>query len=170
MQAYAGRIVEEAFTEHRGALVRHLTNVTRDHEAAEDLAQEAFLRLAREVEAGRTPDQPGAWLHRVGTNLAMSRGRHLQVADRRATELAQPSEPPNPESMAVHAELTTAVGAFLEELSTTERRALALAAHGYGGAEIAESLGRSPGATRTLMCRARTKLRGRMVLSGFALG
>ena len=30
---------------------------------------EAFLRLATEIRAGRLPDDPSAWLYRVGANL-----------------------------------------------------------------------------------------------------
>ena len=52
MQGFAMRIVEEAYAAHRDGLVRHLTQVSRDPGVAEELAQEAFLRLAHEVEAG----------------------------------------------------------------------------------------------------------------------
>jgi RNA polymerase sigma-70 factor (ECF subfamily) len=168
MQAISGRIVEAAFTEHRGSLVRHLTFVTRDADAAEDLAQEAFLRLAREIETGRCPDDLGAWLHRVGTNLAMSRGRHLQVVDRREHELSRPSEPDGPEHVVISGELTLAVCAVLAQMSGTERRALTLAANGFRGNEIAATIGRSPGATRTLLCRARAKIREQLQVAGFA--
>src|SRR6266516_6126858 len=68
-----------------------LTQRTRDAEVAQDLAQEAFLRLAREIEAGRQPRDTGAWLRRVGANLAASRGRHLQVVDRHAASLPRPA-------------------------------------------------------------------------------
>ena len=168
MQAYAGQLVEAAFTEHRAALVRHLSSVTRDRDVAEDLAQEAFLRLALEIEAGRTPDDAGAWLHRVGSNLAMSRGRHMQVVDRRAGSLPRPSEPAMPDQVVCNNELAIAMGAVLAQMSGTERRALVLAANGYAGAEIASELGRSPGAVRTLLCRARTKIRIEMQVAGFA--
>jgi len=168
MQAYAGQLVEAAFTEHRAGLVRHLTVVTRDPEVAEDLAQEAFLRLAREVEAGREPDDVAAWLHRVGLNLATSRGRHLQVVDRREAELAPPAMPAGPEEQVVGSELAAAIGLLLAELSGTERRALTMAATGHRGAEIAVSIGRTEGATRTLLCRARSRIREHLALAGFA--
>ena len=168
MQAYAERLVEAAYTEHRSALVRHLTQVTRDAEVAQDLAQEAFLRLAREIEAGRTPDDTGAWLHRVGMNLATSRGRHLQVVDRRADSLPRPAEQPQPDDAMVVGELTAAVGQALADLSGTEQHALVLAAYGFHGEEIAFSINRTPGATRTLLCRARAKIRERVRLAGLA--
>lgn len=168
MQAYAGQLVEAAYTEHKGALVRHLTQVTRDPEVAQDLAHEAFLRLAREIEGGRAPDDAAAWLHRVGMNLATSRGRHLQVVDRRADSLPRPAEPPSPERVVEAGELTAAVGEALAALSGTERHALTLAAYGFDGSEIAYSINRTPGATRTLLCRARAKVRAHVRLLGMA--
>ncbi|MEO5704313.1 MAG: sigma-70 family RNA polymerase sigma factor [Candidatus Limnocylindrales bacterium] len=168
MQAFAEQLVEAAYVEHRAPLVRHLTIVTRDSEVAQDLAHDAFLRLARAVEEGQAPDDAGAWLHRVGVNLAMSRGRHLQVINRRSQSLTQPSAAPNPESILVEGELTEAVAACLTELSGSERHALVLAAYGYGGTEIAASIGRTPGATRTLLCRARGKIRERILTAGLA--
>lgn len=168
MQACAKQSVEAAFVEHHGALVRHLTVITRDSEVAQDLAQEAFLRLTRAVETGAAPDDPAAWLHRVALNLATSRGRHLQVVDRRAAELPRPSDVADPGDIVVEGELARAVGAVLGELSRHEQDALLLAAHGYGGPEIAARIGRTPGATRTLLCRARGKIRDRVVAAGFA--
>jgi RNA polymerase sigma-70 factor, ECF subfamily len=162
-------LVETAWAEHRAGLVRRLTALTRDPDVAEDLAQEAFLRLAREVQAGRTPDAPGAWLHRVGGNLVASWGRHRSVIDRRAGELARPDAPATPESVAVEGERNAALRDALGELSSADRDALVLAANGFHGPEIAASIGRTPGATRTLLCRARSKLRGQLELAGFGL-
>jgi RNA polymerase sigma-70 factor (ECF subfamily) len=161
-------LVEKAFTEHGPALVRHLACITHDESVAEDLAQEAFLRLAGAVSAGTTPEDIAGWLHRVGMNLAASRGRHLQVVGRRAGELPRPSSDPDPEALAVRGELVAAVGSVLGALSQPERRALALAAHGFGASEIAASIGRTPGATRTLLCRARGKIRSQVAAAALA--
>lgn len=162
--------IEAAWTEHRAPLVRRLTALTRDPEVAEDLAQEAFLRLAREVRAGRAPEDAGAWLHRVASNLVNSRGRHLTVVDRRAGDLPRPSAPATPEAVVLEAETSSTLRAALDELAAADRHALILAARGYRGPEIAASLGRTPGATRTLLCRARGKLRGRLQIAGFSPG
>jgi DNA-directed RNA polymerase specialized sigma24 family protein len=43
-----------------------------------------------------------------------------------------------------------------------ERTALLMAAQGVSGIEIADYLGRSPAATRTMMCRARLRLRAEL--------
>lgn len=158
-------IVGSAYLTHSGALQRYLTSLTRDPSSAEDLAQDAFERLTREVREGRVPDDMGGWLHRVGHNLAMSRGRRISVADRRRSELVVSGWAPSPESLTVAGEDQQAVCAVLEGLGSVDRQALVLASHGYRGAEIARSIGRSEIATRTLMCRARAKVRA-LVLAG----
>lgn len=156
-------IVGTAYLTHSGSLRRYLTSLTRDVAAAEDLTHDAFERLTNEVRAGRVPDDLGGWLHRVGHNLAMSRGRRISVADRRRSELVVSGWAPSPESLAVAGEEQRAVGTALEGLGPVDRQALILASHGYHGAEIARSIGRTDLATRTLLCRARAKVRARML-------
>ena len=159
------QIVERAYLDQGGPLLRYLTTLTRDVAAAEDLTHDAFERLMRETREGRVPEDVGGWLHRVGHNLAMSRGRRMSVADRHRSELVVPDWAPSTESLAVAGEDQQAVGAVLEGLGDIDRRALILASHGYRGAEIARSIGRSEVATRTLLCRARAKVRAQ-VLAG----
>lgn len=156
-------IVAAAYWAHAGALRRRLASTTHDAGAAEDLTQEAFIRLVMEVRAGRTPDNIGAWLHRVGFNLAMSRGRHLAVADRQGAELGRQADAPSPEGLMLEAERDDQLQVVLAALAPTDRQALVLAAQGYRVREIATSIGRSDGATRTMMYRARSKLKGAMI-------
>jgi RNA polymerase sigma-70 factor (ECF subfamily) len=162
----ADALVESAYQVHAGPLLRRLTASTRDAAAAEDLTQEAFVRLVIEVRAGHVPDDIGAWLHRVGQNLATSRGRRIAVARRRNGELMRPDSTPSPELLTVEAEAHSSLRAALSELGPADRHALILAAEGYRGPEIARSMGRTDAATRTLLCRARTKLRGLMIQAG----
>jgi RNA polymerase sigma-70 factor, ECF subfamily len=150
---------ESTFTTNHGALLRRLTSLTRDPEVAADLAQEAFVRLAREVEAGRSPESPAAWLHAVAGNLVRSWGRHRSVVERRSTEIQLRPAFGDPETALLRDERARAMQRFLAELTSCERTALLLAAEGYTGLEIADRIGRSPGATRTLMCRARQRVR-----------
>lgn len=158
-------IVGTAYLTHSASLQRYLTSLTRDHACAEDLSQDAFERLLRELRGGRVPKDIGGWLHRVGHNLAMSRGRRISVADRHRSELVVSDWAPSPESLAVASEDQQAVGVVLEHIGAVDRQALILASHGYRGSEIARSIGRSEVATRTLLCRARAKVRAQ-VLAG----
>ena len=62
--------------------------------------------------------------------------------------------------VALDHEASSALAAALGTLPEVTRTALLLAASGYPGAEIAAAIGRSDTATRTMMSRARLKLRG----------
>jgi len=59
------------FDAHAAALALYARQ-WRDGPDADDLVQDAFLALARQA---TVPDQPGAWLHRVVRNAAVSSGR-----------------------------------------------------------------------------------------------
>jgi RNA polymerase sigma-70 factor (ECF subfamily) len=152
-------LVIEAFDRHQGALNGFAIQLTRDPDAAADLVQEAFLRLVREAKAGRAPDNVRAWLYRVVANLATSRGRRVSVAARLQGRLVQDDTAEAPEAGYLEQEMSAEVSRLLTHVSNDERTALLLSAHGFAGAEIAAVLGRTHLATRTLLCRARARLR-----------
>ena len=160
------QLITSAYAAHASTLLRRLTAMTRDAAAAEDLTQEAFARLIQCVRAGRAPDDTGAWLYRVAENLAKSRGRRIAVADRRRHAFSPPADEPSPETLVLEAERNGMLNAAMAAIGPRDRHALILSARGYRGAEIAQSLGRTDGATRTLLCRARTKVRRLMVEAG----
>jgi RNA polymerase sigma-70 factor (ECF subfamily) len=133
--------------------------MTRDRDVAEDLVQESFLRLVKELAADRTPDNIPAWLFRVCTNLATSRGRRVSVAQRfldRSRHRVD-AEPADLETM--RRETNTSLYAGLATLPPDARAALLMAAQGFSGREIAEAIGKSEMATRTMMFRTRERLR-----------
>ncbi len=136
--------------------------VTRDRTIAEDLVQEAFLRLVREARNGRFPDQPRAWLYRVIVNLARSRARRAVVAERWRGLFGRRETVPSPEEHVVGREQRDALGRALAELPLDARTAFLLASDGHSGREVAHLIGKSEGATRTLLWRARRDLRRSM--------
>lgn len=162
----ADKVIEAAYAAHADAVRRGLARYVNDPAAAEDLVQESFIRLVIEVRAGRTPDQVGAWLHRVAYNLAMSRGRRIAVVERHAGDVTRPGAGASPEALTLEAERDAWLRGALATLGGADRQALVLSSQGYRSAEIARSIGRTDGATRTLLCRARTKLRGLILESG----
>lgn len=154
--------VAAAFDTYHAELYSFLRRSTRDERAAEDLLQETFLRLTREVDAGRTPEHLRAWLYRVATNLAVSRGRRVTTAlawiglhGRQAAGEGVES----PEQDVIAREGRTALEAAMASLPTDARTALLLSADGFAGEEIAAAIGRSHAATRTLLTRARIRVR-----------
>jgi RNA polymerase sigma-70 factor (ECF subfamily) len=144
---------------HRAEILGFLVRMTRDREAAEDLLQETFIRLIREGRAGRMPDEVRPWLYRVAANAAISRSRHGAVWTRLVPRLLDRREPGMPDREFLRTERDAELHAALGGLPADARAALLLAAQGFDGQEIAKSIGRTEGATRTLMCRARAQLR-----------
>jgi RNA polymerase sigma factor (sigma-70 family) len=157
------RLMEAAYLEFEPALRRRLTALVRDPATAEDLTQEAFLRLLGEIRADRAPENTGGWLWRVGRNLVTSRGRRIAVADRHRSELVRDIDFASPEIVAIQEEAQSEVISALGVLDRTGLTAVTMAAHGLSAPEIAQSIGRSPNATRTLLCRARARVRAAVV-------
>jgi RNA polymerase sigma-70 factor (ECF subfamily) len=155
-------VVIEAYDAWQRDIHAFLRGATRDAETAEDLTQETFIRLLREVRAGRTPDNVRAWLYTVAANLVTSRGRRLAVAERFKAVLAFRGTGDDPEQDTIRAERRELVQRGLDRLPVDARTALLLSAHGFSGREIARLLGRSEGATRSLLTRARIRLRERL--------
>ncbi len=151
-------IVAAAYDTFERALYAFALGITHSGTAAEDLVQESFLRLVREVQAGRTPDNIRAWLYRVCANLATSRGRRATIATRYLPFLASREVSETPETRHLRHELGAELTAAMAALSPDERTGLLLSAGGFHGAEIAEMIGRTHAATRTMLSRARTKV------------
>jgi len=144
------------------ALFRFVRAATGDDEAAEDVLQEAFVRLIREVAAGRPPDNAHAWLFRVATNLVVSQVRRARTAERHLADFDHDLLAASPEQLVLLTERDAEVRVALDDLPTDARVALLLAARGFSGREIAHTLGRTEGAVRTLLCRSRLRVRERL--------
>jgi RNA polymerase sigma-70 factor, ECF subfamily len=158
----SGVLTSDAYEQDAPAVYGLLVRVLRDREAAADLLSETFIRLLNEERAGRWPDRPRAWLFRVASNLATSRGRRLQVAQRveRVLEIRERDRNADaPEGEVLRREQRHDLDRALAALAPEARAALLLAAQGFDGAAIASMLGRSQAGTRTMMCRARMRLR-----------
>ncbi len=146
---------------------RALTRATRNPDVTEDVLHEAYLRLLLEARAGRLPDNVPAWLYRVSMNLviddARRRGRlagdATACAAREATARAAGDDP---EAAVIDRERCLALRDALAELPPETRAALYMTGAGYGPREVAAHIGRSSGATRVLLCRARQRTRARL--------
>jgi RNA polymerase sigma-70 factor (ECF subfamily) len=155
-------LVAATYDAHQRELFSFALRTSRDREVAEDLVHESFVRLIVEVEAGREPTNVRAWLYRVVANLAVSRARRAAVAQKQLGELLDRGTEGGPEPLFLEHERRSDLDAVLAELGADARTALLMAANGFSGIEIAEAIGRSGNATRSMMCRARLQLRERL--------
>jgi RNA polymerase sigma-70 factor, ECF subfamily len=145
-----------AFEQHRTHLIQVAYGVLGRIGAAEDVVQEAWLRLQR-VDAAEIDDLR-AWLTTVVGRLAMDALKHEQR--RRERYIGEWLPEPLVESPAdvttLDEKVTTALLVVLERLSPAERTAFVL--HDVFDMpfdEVAEAVGRSPAAVRQLAARAR---------------
>lgn len=158
----AGRVTTAAYERHAAEIHAFVLRIVRDPDEAADLVADTFTKLFTEEQANRTPLLPRPWLYRVAANLATSRGRRMQSAIRASSKLqreARADHAPSAEHELIGRERDAAVHRALAQVSLEERTALLLAAAGHDGATVASMIGKSHVATRTLMCRARKRLR-----------
>lgn len=129
-----------------------------DRAEAEDVAQEALLRLVRRWDQVRGYDSPAGWLHRIAMNLAASRWRRARSAVRMRSRIG---------TSVVHVDADGAeIQALRTELSALpgrQRDALLLRhVAGLSPAEVAGVMDASPQAIRNLTHRAAATLRHRL--------
>ena len=155
--------IASAFELHQTEIYSFLRRSVRDEDAAEDLLQDAFMRLFAELRAGRQPTNTRAWLYRVASNLVIDRGRRrasvVRFLARQPRDLGASQTSDSPESDFVRQERRQDLERALAMLPTESRAALLLSSEGFSGIEIAEAIGRSHAATRTLLVRARRRVR-----------
>jgi RNA polymerase sigma-70 factor (ECF subfamily) len=142
---------ERAYTDHWDDVFRFLLAWTNNWSAAQDLAQEAYLRLWRSGDALDWDRPVLPWLLVVARRLATNRWESL----RRRT-FPRPIDPISGEAVRVR---WLDVRAALEKLSPLERSALLLTTiEGWSYAEVALAAGTTEGALRAAVSRARAKL------------
>jgi RNA polymerase sigma-70 factor (ECF subfamily) len=149
------RAVRPFFEEWYPRLVRFLRARLGDADEAEDIAQEAFVRLLR-----CQPEHPKAWLFAVANNLASDQAR---VTKGRARHLAllgadiRERQDPGPEQPLLRAEEGERVRRALASLSERDRMLLLLHHEGFRYRDIAHQLGLAPGSIGSLLTRAQRR-------------
>lgn len=137
-------------------LVRFLHRKVWDADRAEDLAQEAFMRVL-----DQEPDSPKSFLFTVAANLArdearaaIRRRRHLTLIKAEAANQATV----DPIQDLEHEQRIASVRRALDQLSDRDREVLLLWDAGMSYEEIAEQTGLAVSAVGTTLSRARRRL------------
>jgi RNA polymerase sigma-70 factor (ECF subfamily) len=132
----------------------------RDEAEAEDVAQEALLRLWRSAEGLEVgPQGVRPWLRRVVSNLCVDRMR----AGRRLSVVEEVPDCPEPATQLAHVEaqdVSLRVDAALKDLPDRQRMALTLFHYeGLSQIEVGRIMGISDEAVESLLARARRSLK-----------
>lgn len=128
---------------------------------AEDLVQEAFLRVWRSAASYQAERARfTTWLHRMVVNLAVDRWRRRRPTVELEAANDVPDPAPDAQLVAEASEDAAAVSAALAALPERQRMAVALCYYeGMSNAEAAAALGVPVGALEALLVRARRRLR-----------
>ena len=154
---------DAVYEAYRARLFSFLARLGRSREAAEDLAEETWVRLVESAPRLRPDTRLGPWLFTVARNLYYSYCRSRAVSDAAADALISlwPGGSPRPspfEEAAAH-ELERRVERALALLSASYREALLLVGfEGLTPAEAADVCGLAPEAFRQRLSRARAAL------------
>jgi RNA polymerase sigma-70 factor (ECF subfamily) len=158
--------VTALFAQLRAPLLRYLWDFRLPSETAEELVQEAFLKLFEELKQGRSVQMPRPWLFRVVHRLALKEMRRLRV--RGGPELLQDGEPdhleiadlrPTPAEQLLLDEREQRLSRALKSLPIRERQCLSLRVEGLRYREIADVLDLSVTTVSEVLRRAVAALR-----------
>ena len=174
MQAFQ-RGDESAFetlvARHRERVFRLARRYLRDETAADDLAQETFLRVYRSKQTWRPEAKFSTWLYRVTANACLNELRARRA--RKGVEATAPAGPggdplpegadpaaADPSASVLKGELAAVVKAAVDRLPEDQKLAVLLSKYeGLSYRELAEAMDRSVPAVKSLLVRARENLR-----------
>ena len=157
---------------HRAPVIRYMYRMVQDQGAAEELAQEVFLRVYKSREKYEPTAKFTTWLYRIATHLALNAirdGKH----ERREVRLDEqpedapvkqvPDRAPTVEQDLVRETRVAEIRAAIQALPDKQRAAVLM--HKYEGfdyASIARTLECTEPAVKSLLFRAYETLRARL--------
>ena len=145
---------EEFFQAEHGRLARALYLLTGSAAEADELTQEAMVRVYERWDRVRQMASPQGYLFRTALNLHRSRLRWLAS---RARHVLQVTDSPDP---AEAVETRDSIARALDSLPTGQRGAVVLVEWlGMDAQEASEALGIKPGSVRASLSRAKAALR-----------
>lgn len=149
---------DEAFTLHHRTVFRTARSVVNDPSLAEDVTQEVFLRLYRNMDSIADLEMLRPWLIRVAINVARNTLRGNIRANTREENYVKESVAASFVSVETDFEEQTGVNEIYRALNKVKeplRSCLVLRQQGLSYKEIAESLSLNESSIGTFVARAR---------------
>jgi RNA polymerase sigma-70 factor (ECF subfamily) len=153
--------LEDLYLMHFDRIYSYLHLSVGNRHDAEDLTNQTFVKMLESIERFQWRKVPiSAWLFRIAHNLAMDHFR----AGRRWQPEEEPPEPEPDEQRTAHEEALESIGrqSMLEmigDLSPDQQQVLTLKfAFNFSNGDVAEILGKSEGAVKSLQHRALASL------------
>jgi RNA polymerase sigma factor (sigma-70 family) len=149
-ETFGADALEELHRAHYAGLVRLAALLLGDRSRAEEVVQDAFVRLAVRDRALRDTSRAPAYLRSAVLNGARSALRHGKVVDRHAARHLRVVDGVGPDVSVLASDEQRRIIAALRSLPTRQREALGLKFYGeLSEAEIAQAMGVSLGSVKT---------------------
>ena len=140
-----------------------LRRLVRQHEDADDLLQECFVRAYQHLHEFDSTRSFYPWLYRIGINLAISFMRKRKWHSAVSSVDVFPTAEGNPETHSESQEFYQALESAIARLPAEQRSILLLRTReGMSYQEMSETLGIELGTVMSRLARAREKLRAWM--------
>ena len=145
---------ERFFEDHHAALFRGLWLVSGNRQEAEEIMQDAFLRLWERWDRVAAMTNPRGYLYRTGMNVFRSRARRARIAIMKTFSPSAKADP------ILTVDERDALVRHLGEIPPRQRAAIVLVdALGFTSDEAATAMSIRPSTVRVLVARARETLR-----------
>lgn len=150
------------FELYRSRILSLMIRMTSDRDEAEDLLQDAFMRVLSRIGDFRGESALGTWIHRVAVNEALQKlrrkRRRKRIFDEAVEEISKPVTHHEDPSRRMD------VRDAIEELPPSMREMIELRYYdGMTYEEIADELGMSKGTAGARLHKARERLRSQLM-------
>jgi RNA polymerase sigma factor (sigma-70 family) len=158
---------DQLFEEYQHPIYNYVFRMVGDYDRAADITQDTFIKAYRKLDTLTEDTSVRAWLYRIATNTAIDEMRRRRFFFTTPTPTDRPDRRADPEEQVMAVTLSDTLQRALLKLRPNHRQCLILSdIEDMSGQQIAEVMGMSYGAVRTLLCRARGEMRRALAQEG----
>lgn len=162
--------IDDIFREYQVPIYNYLLRMTQNRAEAEDLTQETFVRVHRNLASFRREASLSTWIYRIATNVSLDHFRRkatrqakqaisLEGIESEGTWVADKTKT-SPEQLVAQSEMSECVQSFIQRLSPSYRAVQVLSdLQGLKNRKIAEVLDIPLSTVKMRLHRGRNKLR-----------
>jgi len=154
---------EQLVNKYKKSVINIIYRYIGRQDDAEDLAQEAFLRVYETRNRYRPIAKFSTWLYRIVTNICLNYKRKPEPVSLDEIALNPTSNSPNPETLVETEERNTMIREAIDSLPKSQRLAVILQRFEHASyKEIADKMGTSVSAVESLIHRAKQILKKKL--------
>jgi RNA polymerase sigma-70 factor, ECF subfamily len=155
--------ITQLFERLRDGVYRYVMTIVGSSGIAEEITQEAFIKLYSFTRNGGHVSHERAWVYRTAHNLAINEGCRKQITSASVDwdwlSKVRPDPDPDPEQRVLQQEKYARLRATLNRLPAQQKQCILLRVEGFGYSEIARILDVSKSTVGESLRRAMKRLK-----------